>query len=148
MDDQTIIENEDFHRQFEQANGFRRKGVTPHHITTEEHTLGDILERARQLPTEPIQRVLDRVDASLLGADGSVYLRDTGVHNADLTGRLRHRATMLRQRADELDSLADLYEGPGIQHLRSAVETYAEQTSEIETLLRSYAHVNPTAIHN
>jgi hypothetical protein len=148
MTDTQIEEDINFHDEFAKANGHstrRGKDVAPHHITPEEHTLGDILARASHVQ-EPIADLLARADASLLGADCSDFLRNVGVHVDDMASRLRHRATMLRQRADELDTLGDNLEGPCAQLVRSTIETYSEQCNEIEVLLRSYAHVNPTAV--
>jgi len=111
----------------------RRKDVTPHHIPQPE--------------VMSMQEILDAADRA--GADSDLvidhyrYLRDVDVQNDDVAGRLRHRATLMRQRADQFDQMADKYR-EACASLESAVRSYDELSIRILRTLEEHKHVEPT----
>lgn len=145
MNNRILIEDCNLEDEMAQVLGYqpvRGKDVTPHHIPNTNLRLGEFTTDIKPLD----KGVLDRADASLVSTDSGSYLRDVGVSTADLVGRLRHRATLMRQRADEFDTMADLHEGASFQSVRTAIERHDELSQEIEALLKRHAHVNPTAV--
>jgi hypothetical protein len=135
------------HREPPRRGGFlnRRndKDIKPHHIQP-----GSTLpvDKARkEVPS--MQEVLDAADRDdYPGANHYGYLRDVGVSNDDLAGRLRHRAALMRQRADQFDEIADRYRNAHLNALEAAVRSYDELSIQIQRLLDEHKHVEPTKV--
>lgn len=93
-----------------------------------------------------MQEILRDAEVNAGSTDSHQYLRLVNITNADLAGRLRHRAAMMRVRADEFDQLASLYEAESLKKITEAVATYDTMTAEIEELLRQHNHIKPYTI--
>jgi len=110
-----------------------RKDVSNHHIPTRE--------------VASMQEILDAADKDdYPDVNHYGYLRDVGVSNDDLSGRLRHRAALMRQRADQFDEIADRYRDAHLKALETAVRSYDELTIQIQRLLDEHKHVEPTKV--
>lgn len=122
-------------RQHSTKPWIRRKDLSNHHIPTPDG-----------VPS--MQEMMDAADREASANDITVdhprYVRDAGVENDDLAGRLRHRATMMRQRADQFDLLADQFVDSHLRSLEAAVRSYDELGGRIRRLLEEHKHVEPT----
>lgn len=65
----------------------------------------------------------------------------------DLISQLRHRAMMLRNRADELDGIADSMT-KFYQDLYHKAETFVRTANETRAVLETMSHINPTKVTN
>jgi hypothetical protein len=63
-----------------------------------------------------------------------------------LANQLRQRADLLRQKADEMDRKADSIAGPVLENTIKVINTASQGLRDIEELLRSHAHIEPTKI--
>ena len=108
------------------------KDVSPHHIGT-------------VAPQEPIQQLLDRVNAQDIRED--VFLQAVALELQTYRERLRHRADMMRRRAQEFDEYAD-----DLGHREEAIKEYVfmllNHMKEVNEVLDAHAHVEPTKVTN
>lgn len=112
-----------------------RKDVSNHHIPTGEvPSMQDMLDAAER--EDKVHRDINHYG----------YLRDVGVANEDLASRLRHRATLMRLRADQFDDIADRYRDAHLASLEAAVRAYDELSISIQRLLEEHKHVEPTKV--
>jgi len=94
---------------------------------------------------EPIQQLLDRVNAQDIRED--VFLQAVALELQTQRERLRHRAAMMRQRAEEFDQYAD-----DLGHREEAIKEYVfillNHMKEVNHVLDAHAHVEPTKVTN
>lgn len=95
-------------------------------------TMSDIVEK------------LERDDVPSVSAN---YFHLIDSETEMMVSQLRHRATMLRQRAEELDVIAD-----GISKFRTdlvkKVEIFEDTHRSTLDVLQALAHINPTKVTN
>lgn len=95
-------------------------------------TMSDIVEK------------LERDDVPTVSAH---YFTLIDSETEQMVAQLRHRATMLRQRAEELDVVAD-----GISKFKTdlvkKVEVFEETHRHTLDVLQALAHINPTKVIN
>lgn len=128
--DITDVEN-NIHELLKEA-GFRPGDVVAHgkvEIITEEPTLSQMLAK---------------IDNDEIRED--VFLAAVVNELASKADRLRHRATLMRQRADEFDEYADDIENNRIESVKEYVFTLMQHIHEIEAVLRKHAHVEPSKV--
>lgn len=63
----------------------------------------------------------------------------------DLVSQLRHRANMMRIRAEEFDVIADNLEKFS-RELGGKVNTFSETFDNTKDILQAHAHINPTKV--
>lgn len=99
------------------------------------------------LPRDSLREAMDRVDATDLQAQVVYYNNILDLEANKLSDQLRHRAAMMRVRANEFDEMAD-----DILRKRKIVSdgTYMfQQLHEATTqTLAEYSHIKPTKVTN
>lgn len=119
----------------------KTKDVTPHYIHSNDTLPATDLMGHRQ---RPIQEVLQAADMHMPDAD--IFLRDKQIEIESLCSRLEHRATMMRERAEEFDKLAHLMRSKQFPQARAIIESIEDHASGMRRLLREHAHIEPTRV--
>ena len=105
------------------------KDVSPHHIKA---GISEILDNTG-LPPEP-----DKPQGAV-----DIFLRDKLLENQSLADRIRHRANLMRERANEFDDIADLFERKQFDEFEKNLLQYEMTVINLLELLASHAHVEP-----
>lgn len=113
------------------------KDITPHHI------LGpDFPHDNTKIVQEPISEITRRIDRSDVHRQAEQFTALLRVEIDDTVSQLRHRADMMRRRAQEFDALADQMVGREEQ-LHAQVHWNLEDYEQAKSLIATHAHIKP-----
>lgn len=100
---------------------------------------------AERRHAEPIAKLLQRIDDTDLIKAHNHYAQLLDQSSEEILSRMRHRATMLRERANQLDHEADEFTK---KHESISRRNFGimEDIEEIENILRSLAHIEPQRV--
>lgn len=93
---------------------------------------------------QTMEQMLRNIDANEIRED--VFLSAVVNELSVKADRLRHRAMLMRQRADEFDEYADDIENNRIESVKEYVFTLMQHIHQIEAVLQRHAHVEPTKV--
>ena len=102
----------------------------------------DAVEVQEPKRVEPITKLLQRIDDTDLIKAHNHYAQLLDQSSQEILSRMRHRATMLRDRANQLDKEADDFEHAQ-EILSQRNLAIMEDIEEIENILHSLAHIEP-----
>jgi hypothetical protein len=112
-------------------------------------TLGDILEQA----VASLNARAGEISRGSVIAAPNVFstaidsaIRDLYLDSDELSNRLRHRAEMMRRRANEFDDIADDLSMTKYISVRGVLESFDEKLRSINTILDEHAHVEPKKV--
>lgn len=94
---------------------------------------------------EPLSSILKRVDINDLEVIHKHYLNLLDAEVESLVSRMRHRSSLLRVKADELDMQADVISNNKKETIADN-QSLMQHAEMIEELLRKYAHIEPTRV--
>lgn len=94
---------------------------------------------------EPIGAILKRIDDTDLLKAKEHYSTMLDLHTQEIVSRMRHRAAMLRERAEQLDKEADhfLRQSENIAIYNTSL---MDHVTEIEGILHALAHIEPQRV--
>ena len=92
-----------------------------------------------------VTEAMRRADAADFGFHTQNFNDTIDAEAMALSSQMRHRATMMRQRADEFDEIADkmVAQARGNIQMNNSFRTAAE---EVRTILQLHAHIKPTQV--
>lgn len=97
------------------------------------------------LVNTPISEVTAAVDRNDLQHQALMFIDMVNIETEDRSQRLRHRAEMMRRRANEFDELADNLD-KAVHYAISKTDGVLAIVTEIEDLLSRYAHIEPQKV--
>lgn len=117
------------------------KDTETHHVGVEID--GEVIDIKTGRPD--LSEAMRRVDAADFSFHTTNFNDTIDAESMGLASQMRHRATMMRQRADEFDNIADRLVIQGQNNIDNN-NKFREVTDEIRQILIEHAHIKPTQV--
>ena len=119
--------------------------VRPASITGPDFPYDNTKQTLPDTAVESMSAILKRIDENTVDEARNRYVQLLQQESAEIVERLRHRATMLRQRAEELDVNADVIEQNRL-NVFSMSGLIAERMDDAVNDLMKLAHIEPEKV--
>lgn len=115
------------------------------HIPTMDSELEDGITELVHKPRASMVEVISNLQETDIHTQAHKYRTMMHQEAEDLVNQLRHRADMMRIRAEEFDVIADNLEKFS-RELGGKVNTFSETFDNTKDILQAHAHINPTKV--